>query len=192
MKEGLETIDRRFSIKPDVTVIGLSLDKAYAKEIVRLIEGVKLPYIHMHYQTDFDFINIKNLIRIKRTNAGRDVLEAALLPGGSIPMYKFFDAYEGSQEDMLSEFERTNYGEVLRQAFEFYANTGSLNLLEKGRLDTLSNLARENRDDIFTASTVFAYLVAVLRQTQVLRMIIVGKLNHMDSSNLMQILPSIV
>ncbi len=37
MREGLELIDRRFSVKPDVTIVGLALDRAYAKEINRLI-----------------------------------------------------------------------------------------------------------------------------------------------------------
>ncbi len=120
------------------------------------------------------------------------MLEQALLPGGNIEMYRFIDAYEGSSDDMVNTFDKTQHGDAIRRAFEYYARTGSLNMLEKARLDTLTEMTRSNRDDIFTPATVFAYLVSVLRQTQVMRMIIVGKLNRMDNTKLQEIIPQVV
>ena len=63
---------------------GFLLDGAYARQIEQELKDVKEEFVHRYFRALFDFINVSALIRLKRLDAGKELMERTLLPGGFI------------------------------------------------------------------------------------------------------------
>lgn len=190
MKEALEELDRRFSVKVDVSDIPLILDRAYASQITRELENVKEEFVHEFFRATFDFANIGSVIRLKRVSAGKDVFDRALLPGGSIALHTLKKAYDVSLEDAMNMLSRGKYQRELSVALEYYTANGSFAMLEKVKNDYLSRLAAAYRPNLFSIAPVLGYLVEKTRELQIVRMIMVSKLNGIESRDIIDIIPA--
>lgn len=192
MAKALIEIDKRFAASIDVSLIGLLLDSAYAAQVTRELKDIKEEYVHEYFAAEFDFSNISALIRLKRADAGKELLERAILPGGNIKKDTLRRAYEMGAEEMMEFLLKSQYRKQLSVGFEYYQQTGSFARLIKEKDDYLSSLAVKYRSNAFSIAPVLAFLVGKVRETQAVRMIMVAKLNGMPKSNVADILPALL
>lgn len=192
MKAALTEIDRRFAVKVDVSLIGLLLDGAYARQIERELKDVKEEFVHRYFRALFDFINVSALIRLKRLDAGKELMERTLLPGGDLSFDYLREAYELSMEEMLNLLEKSAYQKEMTPGLEHFRQTGSFAVLIKARNDYLIRLCLTYRKDMFSIAPVLCYLVGKMRETQAVRMAMLAKLNNISGREIAEILPETI
>jgi len=69
MKCAMSYIDKQFTVSADPSVIGVALDRAYAKEVQSLVESMNDPLVTQYYEAYFDMSNIIALLRVRAADA---------------------------------------------------------------------------------------------------------------------------
>lgn len=179
MKDALKYIDRQFAAAADVSVIGVTLDRAYSIEVSELVRKMGDPLVSAYFMAYFD---LGNIIAFMRTRAfyGRESFEGAFLEGGSIERRTFTDAFDLSDESVLAAVARGDYARILSGAIEEYHKSKGLYMLEKARDDYLMSLLKEQRHDMFGIGPLMCYYVAKQREAEAVRMVMTAKQGGID------------
>ncbi len=192
MADALEELDRRFAVRQDASLIGLTLDRAYAAQVNRELADVREGFVRAFFALTFDFANLTAFLRLRRIGAGRDVLARAMLPGGNLPEELLKRAYEAPADEGFAMLARGPLQRELAAAYDDYRSTGSFALFHKVEADSLIRIVAANRQDMFSVAPVLAYLVGKTREIEVVRMILLAKLNGIASETLLGMLPNLL
>ncbi|MFA5674908.1 MAG: V-type ATPase subunit [Christensenellales bacterium] len=175
MKEALTYIDSQFAVAADASIVGVALDRAYAKDVTRQTQKLGNPLVSEYFRVFFDLTNIIALLRVRASKADKAVFERAYLYGGEISRRVLSDAFETADESFLSSAAKGAYSSVLAEAFADYQKSGSLYMLEKARDDYLLSLLRKNRFDMFGIGPLMGYFLAKQREAASVRMVMTAK-----------------
>ena len=181
MTAGLHYIDRKFAVAADASVIGIALDRAYAKEIRGLLGELGDPLVTEYFQTFFDLSNFIALMRVRASDYGRESFERVFVKGGTIDRYVFVKAFDVADENILAATLGSDTRRVLAGAFAEYQKTGSLYMLEKARDDYLLKLIEKARDDMFGIGPLMGYYIAKQREAVAVRMVMTAKLGGIST-----------
>ena len=181
MKEALQYIDRQFTVAADASIIGLAMDRAYAKEVSALVSEMKNELVSSYFTAFFDITNIIALMRIRAAGLPKESFERACVLGGSIDKRTLSDAFDLSDESVPSAVAKGVYSTVLAAAFDDYMKTGSLYQMEKSRDDYLLSLLREQRHDMFGIGPLMGYYIARQREAAAVRLVMTAKLGGIDA-----------
>jgi V/A-type H+-transporting ATPase subunit C len=180
MKEALQYIDRQFTIAADASIIGIALDRAYAKEIEALLPQMGNPLITAYFTALFDISNIIALMRVRAANLPKESFERVFVHGGSIDKRTLSEAFDLPEESLSGAVAKGDYSSVLSAAFEDYAKSGSLYMMEKSRDDYLLSMLREQRHDMFGIGPLMGYYIAKQREAAAVRLVMTAKLGGVD------------
>ena len=180
MKEALQYIDRQFTVAADASIIGIALDRAYAKEVNALLQKMKNPLVSTYFTAFFDISNIIALLRVRAAGLPKESYERVITHGGGIDKRTLLDAFELPDESVLAAVARGRYYDVLAPAFEDYVKTGSLYMMEKARDDYLLSLLKEQRHDMFGIGPLMGYYIAKQREAAAVRLVMTAKLGGVD------------
>lgn len=172
MKEALLYIDKQFAIAADASIIGVAMDRAYAKEIEMLTEQMDDPLVSAYFEAFFDMTNIIALLRVRAAGAGKEAYERACLRGGHISKRTLMDAFDAADDVVVA---KGGYASIFADAFSVFQKTGSLYMLEKARDDYLVALLQKSRSDIFGIGPLMAYYIAKQREAAAVRMVMTAK-----------------
>jgi len=180
MKNALMYIDKQFAVAADPSVIGVALDRAYAKEIRDLTAQMKDPLVTRYFQAYFDISNIIAMMRVRAAGAPKETFDRAFLKGGTIEKRTLLDAFDVPDEGILAAAGKGGYAAILQDAFDDYLKTGSLYSLEKRRDDYLLSLLKAQRHDMFGIGPLFGYYVAKQREAAAVRLVMTAKQGGID------------
>lgn len=181
MKEALQYIDRQFTIAADASIIGIALDRAYAKEIEALVNRMNNPLVSACFEAFFDISNILSLMRVRRAGFTKDSFERVFVHGGRIDKRTLSDAFDLSDESIPAAVAKGAYSSVLSAAFDDFAKTGSLYMMEKSRDDYVLSLLKEQRHDMFGIGPLMGYYIAKQREAAAVRLVMTSKLGGIDA-----------
>jgi V/A-type H+-transporting ATPase subunit C len=180
MKDALSAIDKQFTVAADVSIVGATLDRAYSKEVSALVRELGNELVSMYFTAYFDMSNIIAFMRV-RAFYGRDSFENAYLEGGGIDKKTFLDAFDLSNDNVLSAVVKGDYARILAGAIEDYHRTKSLYMLEKARDDYLLSLVKEQRHDMFGIGPLMSYYIGKQREAAAVRMVMTAKQGGVDA-----------
>lgn len=181
MTDALNYIDKQFTVATDPSIIGVALDRAYAKEIRDLVSQMNDSLVTQYYMAYFDMSNIIALLRVRAADAPKETFERAFLKGGRIDKRTLLDAFDVSDDSFLSAAAKGDYASILADAFEDYQKSGSLYMLEKSRDDYLLSLLEKHRHDMFGIGPLMGYYVAKQREASAIRMVMTAKQGGIDA-----------
>ncbi len=188
MQEALEELDRQFSMKEDVSLIGLYLDNAYGRELGSRLANNKSTFVAEYMRIYADYTNLISLIRIRNMDLGVLALQRSLLPGGVIPDKTFIAAFDAPSDTFVNIFARGIYEKRFITAFEEMKRTGSLFALEKSRDDFLMDTVRKYKNDFMTPAPALGYLLVKEREAENIRVIMSAKLNKLSNDTILSLL----
>ena len=181
MKEALLYIDRQFAAVTDASIIGVALDRAYAKEVCALVAELGDSLVCAYFEAFFDISNILALMRVRAAGLSKESLERAFVHGGRIDKRTFSDAFDLSGENLPNAVAKGAYASVLAGAFDDYAKTGSLYMMEKARDDYLLSLLKERRYDMFGVGPLMGYYIGKQREAAAVRLVMTAKQGGIDA-----------
>jgi|GEM_PF-182766 len=184
MAEAMKKIDKAFVVNEDASLIGLTLDEAYAAQVKRLIAGEKNPLIVEYFKAFFDFTNIITVLRMKSSGYRPETVKSALLEGGKMSTSDMMRVFEGGSEGGLRQVIKYEYQKCLTDAFEIYEAGGGLFAIEKARDDYLMAVLKKDRFDVFSSSKVISFLIAKEREAAAVRLLMVSVLNRISADEI--------
>jgi V/A-type H+-transporting ATPase subunit C len=189
MREALTEIDRVLSVNQDISLIDVTLDRAWAEEVAaRIKDQDKRSFVKRYFGMFFDMENILTLLRSRDAGLSRDLFLRALLPEGNLSRSALDKAYDLPGEEMKSVFARGRHAGGIAAGLDEYLANGSMKLLEKYRDDVLLRTAGEDKNNLFSIAPIVYYLIQKEREAKAVRMVMTAKLNDIEKDWMSKIL----
>ena len=129
-----------------------------------------------------DLTNIKTMIRVKLQNKDIRFLESTLLDNGNIPRELFIQGLNDNLESFSNKIAKYGYEAVLKALIEEYQSSNKYNSLEVYSDNYLMSFIKNAKRINFGPEPIIAYIMAKETEIKVIRIILAGKLNKVDSS----------
>jgi V/A-type H+/Na+-transporting ATPase subunit C len=173
----------------DPRLLDLILDQAnlaFALDIANLTEH---PFVIDFAEQSIDLHNLKTFLRIKLLKQEEFFTEGnnadfLFARGGKMPVYKFTDNMDADLNSLAGVFRGTDYYEVAKRGLEAFDKFKSFVYLEKYADEHLMRLAKKARYSAFGPEALVAHFYAKQNNAQIIRMIMVGKLNGLPEDML--------
>ncbi len=150
--------------------IDLTLDKACYKEIMSSLKKVKNKFMPKYWQTNIDMMNISCFVRA--CNAGdKTLFDESFIDGGKLEN-RFFT---GELSGVLDKLAYTSYPQIAEAL-----KTGDFVAFERIWDNTLLNIFKDERNDIFSVAPIAGFYVAKKIEIKIVRMICILLKNDVD------------
>ena len=180
MKEAMQFIDKRFAVAADASIVGVAMDRAYAKQIKELLEQFDDELVRKYFEAFFDLSNIINFMRVRVSKHSKESFEDTYMHGGKIDKRTFSEAYDLADESVPAALAKGDYWAVLSPAFDDFAKSGRLYMMEKAMDDYLLGMLRKQRHDMFGTGPLMSFYIAKQREAAAIRMVMTAKLGGID------------
>ncbi len=174
----------------DLTLVDLHIDRAFLKVKQKIAKETGSKYLKQYVKAQTDIHNIMSFCRAKAQ--GRDpltVLKRSLTIGGSIRHDKYIDNLKEDWDTIVNVFSFCPYAEAIAKGLEYHKETGSFRKLEKLLQDALVKMINEARFLPFGIEPLLNYWWLKELNAQIIRMIMVGKLNGLDEEMIRKEIP---
>ncbi|MFX0548793.1 V-type ATP synthase subunit C [Hathewaya histolytica] len=178
----IKEVEDKFKESKDPQVIDIITDKYMYEDMLKRAEVLKEEFIIDYVKSNIDLINIRTLIRVKTQDKPLKFLQSVLLEGGMIKLDTLLNVYSDTFENIISKLSSTKYKAVVKEGLEEFLSNGKLTLFEKLFEDYLMNLVKNAKYVHFGPEPLFAYILAKETEIKIIRIIMVAKLNNVQSS----------
>lgn len=182
MMEAILEAEKVYHELKDPQKIDIILDKYMYIDMLNRAKETKIDFMIDYIKMNIDFSNIKSIVRLKKQEKDVKFLKEVILDGGEISKDILVRSFEEPIENLVVKFSSLKYGEVIKLGLEEYLKTGKLSAFEKLSEDYIMNNLKGAKYITFGPEPVFAYIVAKETEIKVIRIIMVGKLNKVDTA----------
>lgn len=182
--KAINEVEKDFSENHDSQKIDVIVDKYYYQNLLRVARNIKVEVITDYVEGLIDFQNITTLFRVQKQKRDMKFLENVIHDGGTISKDKIVASLNDNAENILNKFRREKIGPYLVKGIEEFNETKRLSGFEKISQNYLMELNKDSKYIVFGPEPLFTYLVAKEREIAALRMIMVSKINNIDSDKI--------
>lgn len=177
MQEVLVELDK-LSDKEEITprVIDLALDRAYFKDVFKILKRSKTSVIQEYFRKLVDYTNILTMARIRLSGTSDRTLYSAYIEGGELSLKELYELLNGSENENLDKYRYNKFAKV----FSVVAEDNSLISLEKLIDDELIGIFKKEKNDMFSPAPIAGYYVGKLIEIKIVRLILVCLSNGVD------------
>ncbi len=150
--------------------IDLTLDKACYKEIMSSLKKVKNKFMPKYWQTNIDMMNISCFVRACNAD-DKTLFDESFIDGGKLEK-RFFT---GELSGVLDKLTYTSYPQIAEAL-----KTGDFVAFERIWDNTLLNIFKDERNDIFSVAPIAGFYVAKKIEIKIVRMICILLKNDVD------------
>jgi V/A-type H+-transporting ATPase subunit C len=181
-REAVHRLKEEFFHGPDPQRIDIVLDGAMYEYIRQRVE--KWPFLGQYFRQQVDLLNIKTFFRVRGHRRDWNFLSQVLLPGGSIEGPVFRRYLEEPLEEFSEEFKMSPYGTIVQEGVREWQEKGNLAGFEKMVADFQIEFLKRTKYMTFGPEPLVGYLLAKENELTLLRIIMVGKLNHLPTEEI--------
>lgn len=159
--------------------LDLFLDKKFFALVSQINKKIGSSFVREFLTLSIDIANLKTFFRMNQLEM-IDLISEAIIPGGSVPT----ELFNHDQEKFLEEISSTKYFKTVKSGMEYYQKTGSFLELEKELDNMIVELMQQGRRVAIGAEPLFAYFWAKKNNAQIIRSIMIGKINHVEDQEI--------
>lgn len=182
LKEAMKFAKENFENTKNPQEIDLIIDKMYFEKLIELADSLDVEFFKKYLEDLIDFTNITILLRSKSQNRDIKFLDKLLISGGSISKKEYEKYFNGDISHDSSLFSNTRIAKSVGIGIEDYNKTGSLSIFEKEEDNYFIKSLKDVKRITYGPEVIFAYLYAKEMEIKNLRIILISKLNKLDSS----------
>lgn len=177
----IQDVNAQYEKTQDPQIVDLLVDKHYLEASLELTKKLGSELMTSYTKRLIDFTNLKTLIRCKELEKSSDYLQAVLLGGGYLSADVFVENYSKTYEEIRVAIESKLHADDLVVAIEEFIKERTLIQTEKKVSELLEIFMQQARQISFGPEPIFAFFWKFENHIQVLRTILVSKLNHLPS-----------
>lgn len=148
------------------------LDKACYEEMLAYAKAAKSPFLTEYVRLTIDSLNLRSVVRALRAQRGKELLEAALIPGGTVDTA----ALAETRADGLVRLFPKELQEAAAEGAALLEGQGSMTAFERLCDNAVAHYIRKARQVPFGVEVVVGYLFARQSELTALRIILSGRL----------------
>ncbi len=169
----------------DPRLLDLALDQTLTRLQSLIAAEINNPFITEFAQTSVDLNNIKTLLRVKWLKQEAYFAEnkrgqMLFAHGGNLGTHKFKEAMDADISQIGNIFQGSGYEDLMAKGHEAFERFRSFVYLEKFADELLMAIAKSSTFHAFGPAALIGYSYAKQNNAQVIRMIMVGKLNGLS------------
>lgn len=188
MKETIGEALAYHYIKKSLKSMEFLIDKLEYKHHLLLSQKTGIPFLINYIKMKIDLINISTLLRIKYFDT-KDNIEDVLIDGGNLSI-SFFLLLMGESLEMLpSSFRNNPYCSLLEVGIKKITEKSSFSVFDRECENFIMRYMKLTRYITFGVEPVVAYFVSREQDINILKMILVGKINEIPTEEIKQRIP---
>jgi V/A-type H+-transporting ATPase subunit C len=184
IKESAKLAQAEFEKTSDPQMIDIVVDKRFCRIINDISEKSGNKFLDEFTNKYIDLKNIELFMRLKIQGREEDLLEKGFIDGGVLEKYRFTDSFRKDIADFAESMRHTDYGDIIREAVKGYEEDKSFVKLDKLTYDHLNNYIQSAKRMALGPEPVFAYFWAKKNNAQIIRSVMVGKLNDVEPDHI--------
>ena len=157
--------------------VDCKLDAACYADMVAAAKASGEQVVADYVSAQADLTNLKTFLRAKNTQHPQDILQNALVPGGSVKREAFYNAIGVMDDGLIKYLGLSKYDDVIAEGWIHYLKTGSASMLERDCDNYATKVLLEHKYEALTIVPLLGYLVAKEREAQAVRLVMVAKTN---------------
>lgn len=185
-QEMVELID---TYKNDATLeaaeIGYLADGALYKQIARELKKIKNQTVKQYFNAQVDYNNVLSLLR-SRALGDASLINKAYLPLGIFTVNDLYNAFNYTAEDILNLVRKKDADKGLITGMEYFCEKGSMSLIEKNKDNYFIAPFKAQGSEPLEIGPVLGYLLAKEQQANIIRLIMVAKINDLPTESVLE------
>jgi V/A-type H+-transporting ATPase subunit C len=169
-----------FKNQPNVKRIDWLMDQALYEAMFKRSKKSKSPYATDLISTQIDLINIKTLMRLKLSEAGRDSLSEVMIKNGKINLNFYEEIYDAPLSTLPIKLMVYGYDVLLQKSLEGFESFKSFVPYEKLADDLIFEKIKQAKYVAFGIEPLIGYILAKENEAKIIRMIMVAKINQIS------------
>ena len=182
---------RGFAERKDPKWIDFVLDRTMYERFVATTCSEGNLFFYELVRREIDVINILSLFRTRRSGDERGQFVEAFLEGGILSRDVFLQMFDEPLEAVPGRFAYTAYRSLVEDGWAHLDREGSFAVFERAGRETVLEYLRRAKLIAFGVEPLIAYLYAKENEIRMIRTIMVGKLNHVESNVIKESLPRV-
>ncbi|OAT86991.1 V-type ATP synthase subunit C [Candidatus Arthromitus sp. SFB-turkey] len=173
-----------FEENKDPQRIDILIDKIMFGELLKESKNISSDFLTKYIQILIDVFNVKTLFRIKNLNLNRALFDDVIVSGGNIALSNLKMIFSEPKENILNRFSMTNMYKYVKEGLENYVNNDDLNILDKELDDYLMEYLKNAKIITTGLAPIIGYINAKENEIKNIRIVLVGKINNVDSDSI--------
>lgn len=182
---------REFPERQDPKWIDLLIDRKMYQLFIATSRREGSLFLHDLIQREIDLINIFSLFRIRRSGQGRGLFQESFIEDGSLSREFFLQLFDEPLEAIAGRFAYTFYRDLVENGWDHLNSNGSFVVFERMGQDLILEYLRRANLIAFGIEPLIAYIHSKENELRMIRTIMVGKLNNVQSSLIKESLPRV-
>ncbi len=191
LAQAAEQVVREFPERQDPKWIDFVIDRKMYELFVTTSQREGSLFLHDLIQKEIDLINIFSLFRIRYAGQERKIFLESFVEGGSLARAFFLQLLDEPLEAISRRFAYTPYRELVENGWDHLNTNGSFVVFERMGQDLILEYLRRANLIAFGIEPLIAYVHAKENEIRMIRRIMVGKLNNLQSDVIKESLPRV-
>ena len=179
--ELIQRVEEIYEEKKDPQLIDIYLDNAYFTELLELAEESQVDLFIKYAKNLIDFTNIRTLLRAKKQEKSVEFLRSIIIEGGNVREETYFDLLNRDISSDTDAFKKLEIYKYIKEALDSFKERGNLSDFEREMDNYFIDLIRDVKYITYGPEVIFANVLAKEMEIKNLRIILVSKLNGLDS-----------
>ena len=182
--DALEDAREQYAESQNPQVIDIVIDGHLQSFLYQRAADYPNPFLCRYFEAMADLTNIKTFIRVKMLDEGIRLLDAALLPYGSLDRQVYLGQFDETVENFAASLASTPYADVVADGIRSWAEEHSLAVFERLADNYIIDYIKPAKYTVFGVEPLIGYLLAKEHEMKLIRIIVIGKLNHLPMENI--------
>ncbi len=182
--DALEDAREQYEESQDPQMIDIVIDKHLQSFLYQRAADHPCLFLCRYFEAMADITNIRTFVRVKMRNEGVRLLDAALLPYGSLDRQVYLGQFDETVENFAASLTRTPYANIVAEGIRSWAEGHSLAVFEKLADNYIIDYIKPAKYMVFGVEPLIGYLLAKEHEMKLIRIIVIGKLNHLPTENI--------
>ena len=179
--ELITRVEELYEEKKDPQLIDIYLDNAYFTELLERAKESKVDLFIKYAKNLIDFTNIRTLLRAKKQEKSVEFLRSIIIEGGNVREETYFDLLNRDISSDTDAFKKLEIYKYIKEALDSFKERGNLSDFEREMDNYFIDLIKDVKYITYGPEVVFANALAKEMEIKNLRIILVSKLNGLDS-----------
>ena len=179
--ELIQKVEEIYEEKKDPQLIDIYLDNAYFTELLELAEESQVDLFIEYAKNLIDFTNIRTLLRAKKQEKDVEFLRQIIIEGGNVRKETYLDLLNREVSSDTDVFKKLEIYKYIKEALDSFKERGNLSDFEREMDNYFIDLIKDVKYITYGPEVIFANVLAKEMEIKNLRIILVSKLNGLDS-----------
>ena len=179
--ELIQRVEEIYEEKKDPQLIDIYLDNAYFTELLELAEESQVDLFIEYAKNLIDFTNIRTLLRAKKQEKDVEFLRQIIIEGGNVRKETYLDLLNRELSSDTDVFKKLEIYKYIKEALDSFKERGNLSDFEREMDNYFIDLIKDVKYITYGPEVIFANVLAKEMEIKNLRIILVSKLNGLNS-----------